>query len=243
MADVDLDRLAVSYAHRPPTPASLRRAADAGERLRPRSRILDVGGGLGNHASVWRDGGHHPIVLDPSGGMLRTVYARGLAAVRGRAQDIPFRNGTFDLVWFHLSIHYGDWRRAVDEADRVVATPGRVEIWTLGPDHHEQSLLTRWFPTVGAIDRDRFPKPEAVAERLGARFPEVATDHFVEVVTRSASSWIAAVEAGFVSTLQLLSDEERRSGIEAARRRYADPDEEVHYEMRYTRITADRLPD
>ncbi|MEN8113650.1 MAG: class I SAM-dependent methyltransferase [Actinomycetota bacterium] len=242
MAEIDLDRLADSYAHRPPSGASLQRAKDAGGKLTAGSRILDVGGGPGNHSVVWLQQGHEPIVLDPSRGMLETARRRGLDIVRGRAQALPFREATFSLVWFHLSIHYGDWRRSIDEAVRVLAVRGRIDIWTLGPDHHGQSLLARWFPSIAEIDAERFPDPEALTTHLRCQIPTVSVAHSIEVVTREAGSWITAVEAGFVSTLQLLSDDERRSGIEAAKRHYPDPAEELDYELRFTRITADRRP-
>ncbi|MEN8234306.1 MAG: class I SAM-dependent methyltransferase [Actinomycetota bacterium] len=242
MTEVDLDRLATSYAHRPPSEDSLRRAEQAGRRLPPEARVLDVGGGPGNHSAVWQRQGHAPIVLDPSAGMAETARTRGIAVVRGRSQAMPFRSGTFDLVWFHLSIHYGDWRRSIDEAVRVVAGNGRIDVWTLGPDHHEQSLLAEWFPSIAEIDGQRFPVPEMIASYLDAEGATVSVTHPVEVVTRKAGSWIAAVEAGFVSTLQLLPDDERRRGIEAAKRRYPNRDEEIGYELRFTRITADRSP-
>jgi len=238
MRDVDLDRLADGYAHRPPSRATLQRAATAGETLPPGSRILDVGGGPGDHAAVWAGQGHHPVVLDPSAGMLDRASGRRLAAVRGRSGAMPFRTMTFDLVWFHLSIHYGDWRAAVDEALRVAAASGRIEIWTLGPDHFARSGLARWFPSIPEIDGARFPDPGAIVDHLERRGAAPATDTEIERVVTTAGAWLPAIEAGFVSTLQLLPADEREAGIAALRRRYPDPGEEVTYELRYTRIRA-----
>jgi len=239
MADVDLDRLAGAYAHRPPSPATLDRAERAGRRLPTGSRILDVGGGPGDHAVVWYRAGHRPIVLDPSAEMLTRAVARGLVGVRARAQAMPFRSGSFGLVWFHLSIHYGDWRDALDEAVRVLDEGGRVEIWTLGSDHFEQSNLARWFPSVPSIDAARFPDPDLLAGYVNGRTGTVSVTHPVEHVVTTAGAWLPAIEAGFVSTLQLLPDEERRRGIEALVRRYPDPAEQIGYDLRFTRITAD----
>jgi SAM-dependent methyltransferase len=242
MGDVDLDRLADGYAHRPPSSATLRRAAAAGETLAAGSRILDVGGGPGDHAAVWAGRGHRPVVLDPSAGMLARASRRRLVVVRGRSATMPFRAGTFDLVWFHLSIHYGDWRVAVDEALRVAAPSGRIEIWTLGPDHFARSGLAGWFPSIPAIDAARFPDPADIAAHLDRRGVDPAIDAEVERVVTTAGAWLPAIEAGFVSTLQLLPADERESGIAALRRRYPDPAEEVTYDLRYTRILA-RIPD
>lgn len=151
---------------------------------------------------------------------------------------MPFRSGGFDLVWFHLSIHYGDWVPSVDEAIRVMGEGARIEIWTLGTDHFKHSFLTRWFPSVATIDARRFPDPEVLAAYLAHRLPTVSVEFPVERVVKTAGEWIPAIEAGFVSTLQLLPDNERARGIEAIRRRYTDPAESVAYDLRFAQITA-----
>lgn len=236
MSDVDLDQLARAYRFRPASSASLARAAEAGARLEPGGWVLDIGGGPGDQSAVWDGQGLHPVVLDPSGAMLAIVRERNLLGVRGRAQALPFRPGRFALVWFHLSIHYGDWRAAVDEAVRVLGDGGTVEIWTLGQDHHAQSLLARWFPSVPEIEAGRFPMPDSVAEYLGDRVRVVEVSHAVEDVERTAGSWLRAVEAGFISTLQLLSNEERDGGIAAIRKAYPDPAERISYRLCFSRI-------
>lgn len=240
MTEVDLDRLAEGYRHRPASAASLDRAHMAGSSLARGARVLDVGGGPGNHSAVWQRQGLNAVVLDPSAAMLAYGRRHGLCGVRGTAQAMPFRMHRFALVWFHLSIHYGDWRAAIDESVRVLADQGSVEIWTLGPDHHERSMLARWFPSVARIDSDRFPLPEAVAGFLSGRVPDVSVTHPVEEITRPAGSWLTAVEAGFISTLQLLPDDERSAGIETFRRAHPDPDEEMAYQLRFTRIVGTR---
>ncbi len=240
MDSVDLDRLAVAYAHRPPSEASIERAEQAGLLLTPGARILDVGGGPGNHSAVWARQGHQPVLLDPSMAMLTGVKERGLTGVRAAAQRMPFRSRCFALVWFHLSIHYGDWTASVDEALRVVGDGGRIEIWTLGPDHYEHSFLTSWFPSVAFIDANRFPNPEGLTAYLRDRVPSVSITRPTETVIKTAGVWIPAIEAGFVSTRQLVSSEERERGIEAIRRRYPDPSEQIAYDLRFTRIVADR---
>jgi hypothetical protein len=239
MNDVDLDRLASAYAYRPPSDASLERAEQAGMLMAAGARILDAGGGPGNHSAVWDRQGHHPVLLDPSMTMLTGARERGLTGVRATAQAMPFHSRSFSLIWFHLSIHYGDWRTSADEALRVIDDGGRIEIWTLGADHYEHSLLTSWFPSIATIDAGRFPDPDLLALYLGDRVNSVSVTHPVETVVKSAGVWLPAIAAGFVSTLQLLSSEERDRGIEAIRQRYPDPSEQIAYDLRFTRIVAD----
>jgi SAM-dependent methyltransferase len=238
MVEVDLARLAEGYRHRQPSDASLQRARRAGADLPPVSVILDAGGGPGHHAAVWASQGHLPVVLDPAEEMTAPAGDRGLAVVRGVSQAIPFRDGTFDLVWFHLSLHYGDWRRALDEALRVTHRGGRIEIWTLGADHHSASLLARWFPSVPRIDAARFPDPAAVESYLAEQAASVARSEVVERRYRLAGEWLAAAEAGFVSTLQLIDAEELQAGLAGFRQAYPDPTTEIGYEVRFDRIVA-----
>ena len=198
--------------------------------------MLDVGGGPGNHSAVWGGQGLRPVVVDPSSVMLATARVRALIGVRALAQALPFNSGRFALVWFHRSIHYGNWQKSVDEAVRVLGEGGRVEIWTLGSDHHEQSLLAQWFPSVPGIESSRFPEPDSVATSLEDRIGVASVSHDVEAVVRPAGEWLRAVEAGFISTLQLLPKQERVAGIAAIRKAYPDPQEGISYELRFTRI-------
>ena len=236
MAEVDLTALARGYHHRPPSPASLDRARQSGELLRVPAIILDAGGGPGHHAAVWASQGHVPIVLDPGEEMVRQASERGIAVVQAVAQAMPIRDGRFDLVWFHLSIHYGDWQRAADEALRVARPGGRIEIWTLAADHHDRSMLARWFPSVTAIDDARFPDGAEVEDYLATHAADVTRSHVVEERIRTAGEWEEAVRAGFVSTLQFIDEAELRSGLARFRRAHPEASERIVYELRFDRI-------
>lgn len=238
IAEVDLARLADGYRFRSASKASLQRAIQAGAGLPAGSMILDVGGGPGHHAAVWAKQDHHPVVLDPAEEMTRPAVDRGVAVVRGVAQALPFRDRTFALVWFHLALHYGDWRRALDEALRVARRGGCIEIWTLGSDHHAASLLARWFPSVPGIDDARFPAPAAVESYLAGQAASVDRHEVVEHRRRDAGEWLAAAEAGFVSTLQLIDADELEAGLARFRLAYPDPTTEILYELRFDRIVA-----
>ncbi len=238
--DVDLGRLAKGYRHRPPSDASLARARSAGSELQPGSTILDVGGGPGHHAAVWSEQGHTPIVLDPGTDMTKPARDRSMTVVRGLSQELPFGDERFDLVWFHLSIHYGDWRAAIDEALRAVRRHGRIEIWTLASDHHDNSLLAQWFPAVAVIDRTRFPAGADIEAYLATRGSSVQRSHVIEQRTRTAGEWADAVEAGFVSTLQLVDEAELETGLAAFQQAHPDPSVGIGYELRFDRVVAQR---
>jgi len=237
---VDLEDLAAGYGHRPTSEAGRARARRAGQAaaLKPGDVAIDIGGGRGQHARVWREMGAVALVVDPARGMAREAAALpGVHTIRGRAQQLPLRDDAARLTYFHLSIHYGNWRAALTEVQRVLRPGGQCWIWTMGEQHHRNSILARWFPSVGDIDAARFPDPLAVADHLRLTC-HVDTGQEVEMKSRPSGEWRAAVAARFVSTLQLIPPEEFSAGLAAIDARYQDPAEPVEYALTFDWIQA-----
>ncbi len=232
--EVDLDRLADGYRHRPAGPATLRRARRAaGEAgLAAGDLALDVGGGRGDHAAEFAGTGATAVVVDRSEVMAARARRAGVHAVVGDGRRLPIKDESARLVYFHASIHYGGWRDMLDEAVRVVAPGGVVWIWTFAPEHFRTSYLAEWFPSVPSIDEARFPDPEAMLAHLAGRALQGGgreTAH--ETVSRTAGDWVAAVRAGFVSTLHLLDPQEIEEGLDRFGAAHPDPTEEIRYEL------------
>lgn len=235
MYEVDLEALAAAYTFRPISDVGRARAATAGSNaLDP---LLDVGGGDGSHAAVWAARGRRSIVVDLSAEMTRRAGAnRNVEVVRGDAHCLPFADDSVGLAYFHMSIHYGDWRATLTEAVRVVRAGGLIEIWTFAPHDIERSSLGRWFPTVASIDIDRFPSPTDLAEQLSRSSTEVVVDTSSETLERSARAWVESVRARFVSTLQFVPDDELEAGIERFTEQYPNDDDIYRSEMAFTRV-------
>lgn len=240
---VDLEHLAAGYAFRPASEAARQRAQRAGAaaRLDGTAVAIDIGGGRGEHAAQWATSGALVVVIDPARSMLlRSVARTGVCAICGTAQQLPLRAGSVRLAYFHLSIHYGDWRRSLDEAMRVLEPGGSCWVWTMGEEHHRNSFLARWFPSVAEIDAARFPDPAAVAAHLAEAAAEVTTGREVERRTASSQHWHDAVRAGFVSTLQLVDAEELEAGLSRFTAAYPDPEQPVDYLLTFDWIHAIR---
>lgn len=235
MADIDLNRLANGYRLRPISRAGQRRAREAA--VGCSGWLLDIGGGAGDHAAMWRGDDREPIVVDPATAMLTLARSHtGVRVVQAHSQALPFQDRTVGLAYFHLSIHYGDWQAALDEAMRVTAPGGRIEVWTIDPQTIERSSLGRWFPSVIEIDTARFPDPKRLAEHCATGGRQVAVSRTTELISRSAGEWIDAVQARFVSTLQLVDDEEIQEGLARFEKVYPDRDAPYHYELALTKI-------
>lgn len=93
---------------------------------RPEDRALDVAGGPGALAGVLAPQVGEITVLDTSARLLEFV-PEGAGRVLGRAEQLPFPDGAFDLVTCVNSLHHiARPPRALDEMARVLAPGGRI---------------------------------------------------------------------------------------------------------------------
>ncbi len=93
-----------------------------------RGRILDLGCGTGRNLSLFPTGGF-VVGLDPCAEALVRARrrSRSAALVLGRAEELPFREGSFDTVVSGLVLcSVDDPRRALLEVRRVLAREGRL---------------------------------------------------------------------------------------------------------------------
>jgi SAM-dependent methyltransferase len=100
-------------------------------------RFLDVGCGPGAVVQRVREElGADAIGLDQSQHMVELTRARGVDAVVGDAQALPFDDDAFDYVsalW--MLYHVADVDRALSELARVLVPGGRLVAVTNGLDH------------------------------------------------------------------------------------------------------------
>ncbi|ASJ11232.1 ubiquinone biosynthesis protein UbiE [Thermococcus sp. P6] len=101
--------------------------------LRSRSgRALDLGCGTGNYTLELKRRGFEVIGLDASEGMLSVARSKGLNCIKGDARDLPFPDGSFNLV---LSVTMFEFihepEEVVEEIWRVLKPGGEVLIGTM----------------------------------------------------------------------------------------------------------------
>lgn len=158
-------------------PVFRRVAADAATALPPRASVLDVGTGPGHllveMARVRPDLQLTGVDLAP--GMI-DVARRNLAGLGGRAvavvgdvRDLPFEDGTFDLIVSTFSLHH--WANATDggaELARVLRPGGQIRIYDLRSAPFG-ALYTGVTGRDGPLDLARFritPLPVPALRRL-----------------------------------------------------------------------------
>lgn len=173
--------------------------------LRPGASHLDVGSGTGLCAAIGQQvvgPTGRVVALDPSTGMLEVAKKRGVReVVEGRAESLPFPDGTFDVVSMSYMLrHIEDLMLAFAEARRVLRPGGRIVIFEVtrptGPVRRRLFDLSMYWvvPAVGVVASARpstFPMMQYWAETIeSAARPE----RIVEALDR----------AGFVGTRHLL---------------------------------------
>ncbi|HEX3267122.1 MAG TPA: class I SAM-dependent methyltransferase [Gaiellaceae bacterium] len=99
-------------------------------------KALDVATGGGHVARRLREEGADVVTLDPSPGMQADVVAS--------AEDLPFADGSFDVVVSRIAPHhFADIRAAVAEMERVSSRLVVIEDTLFSGDRHEQAEKLR----------------------------------------------------------------------------------------------------
>jgi malonyl-CoA O-methyltransferase len=156
-------------------------------RLEP-ARILDLGAGTGRATEALRARfpGAEILALDLAPDMLRVARSRpGRAApdavLCGDAARLPLADGSVDLVFSNLAIH---WCASLDavfaEVRRVLRHPGAFCFSTLGPGSFRE-LREAWAAADGAPHVMDFPELRALGDgllRAGLGEPVVDGDSF-----------------------------------------------------------------
>jgi ubiquinone/menaquinone biosynthesis C-methylase UbiE len=199
--------------------------------------VLDVGCGTGRLGAALHDRGSRVWGVDPSPEMVELAKQRGVNAKVARAEQLPFKEGWFERAVLWLTVHLLDRPRTFAELRRVLGEEGRVVIATFDPSHFDRFWLNEIFPSLERIDRDRFPTDEGLTqELLTAGFePRVIRFSQRAEITRQAA--LERIRGRYISTLELLSDDEYRSGLERAERELPD---EIAYALEWLVVIAVR---
>jgi SAM-dependent methyltransferase len=134
------------------------------------ARLLEVGCGTGALAARCGDElGCEVTALDASAEMVRATCARGIHAITGDVQQLPFPDGAFDCaVAAWMLYHVPDLDRGVAELARVLRPGGRLVAITNG-----RGSLAELYDLAGGERRASTFSSENGAEVLGRHFAQV----------------------------------------------------------------------
>ena len=198
------------------------------------ARVLEVGCGTGRLAAALEQRAVARVwAVDASAEMVARAKELGVNARVARAEALPFKAGWFDAVVMRMSLHLFDRPRALAEAGRVLAPGGRLVVATHDPDSFDGVWFARYFPSVPAIDKARFPSVEA----LRADLPDVEITPVVQHRTLTREQALDILRSQAYSTFELLPREEFDAGLARAE---AELPGELDYDVHWLVAVATR---
>jgi ubiquinone/menaquinone biosynthesis C-methylase UbiE len=129
-------------------PATYQSELKALQATLPEGQGVEVGVGTGRFAAALAV----PWGVDPSLPMLRLARERGVQAVQGIAEQLPFTSRSLDFVLFSLTMCFlSDIDRALSESARVLTHDGTLILGMIDADSHwgrhyrERAELSRFY--------------------------------------------------------------------------------------------------
>ncbi|HIP43447.1 MAG TPA: class I SAM-dependent methyltransferase [Aquifex aeolicus] len=121
------------------------------EFINPRGKVLDLGCGTGFVSEYLEN--CEVLGLDISPKMVEVYKERHGIAVLGNAENLPFKDKSFDYVVSNFSLHWTDWKKSISEAIRVakvcvgIAMPVKGSVsFSSFPFPDEEDILNTFFP-------------------------------------------------------------------------------------------------
>jgi trans-aconitate methyltransferase len=139
----------------------------------PGEYILDLGCGDGQLTQRITDSGAHVLGTDASPEMVAAARGRGIEAEQAKAEELPFRDGTFDAAFSNAVLHWvRDQDAMLTQVHRVLKPGGRfvAEMGGHGNIAAIHVALMAILERHGFGDREKgvnyYPTPNSYTERL-----------------------------------------------------------------------------
>jgi len=146
--------------------------------------LLDVGGGTGRIARLFKKRAKNVIIADAAKNMLQEAQKKDLQAVNAQSEHLPFPQHSFDRVIMVDALHHvADQQKTLNELWRVTGREGKIIIEE--PDIHHFLVKLIALGEKLLLMRSHFLSPKAIADM--SRFNDSAS---VEIIRKSGIAWI-----------------------------------------------------
>lgn len=182
--------------------------------------VLDLGSGTGRFTPALAEAFGGPVYgVEPSRKM-REIAERHAAhpavtCTEGRAESIPLRPTSVDLVLMYLSFHHvRDRQAAASEVARVLRPGGRVLLRSTFSDRICEMEWMRYFPRLREIEAQMFPSSNEAIElfaRVGLH--AIALVAVKEQLASSLAEYTARLRMRAISTFEHMSEDEILDGF------------------------------
>jgi ubiquinone/menaquinone biosynthesis C-methylase UbiE len=189
------------------------------------SAAVEVGCGTGYWLGVSAGRGFL-AGIEPSSRMLECarIAAPEARLVRARAEELPWRDASFDRVFCINALHhFTDRVRFFAEARRVLKPGGGL--LTIGKDPHtdrDDWWVYQYFEETRAIDCERFARVRTLRGEMAlagfAWTESMEADHMEIVYPASEALANGTVDPAFTSQLTVLSQQEFQQGADRMRK-------------------------
>jgi SAM-dependent methyltransferase len=185
--------------------------------------FVDIGCGTGAMTvALARRFALDAVGIDPSPEMLSGApdhVAATCRFVRGRAEQLPFPEDSFDRALMQTAVHLMERPKAFREARRVLRADGLLTVFTVDPAGVDEFWLATWFPSYASIDRRRFPTEAALTVELAtAGFQQVKTQRRARKLAFTRERALTMLRSRFASSFVVMSDAEYEAGVQRAER-------------------------
>jgi SAM-dependent methyltransferase len=159
-------------------------------------RVLDVGCGSGHSTVALRAMADEVVGVDASEGMLEQAQAaKGIRYELGRAEELNFANGAFELVTVGSALHWFARDRFYAACRRVLAEDGALVVYNDHFTAHMQGVVKckQWMRTRFV---KRFPRPRGMrdideSEAVQGGFEVEQRGSFSHVVSFTRAQFVA----------------------------------------------------
>jgi ubiquinone/menaquinone biosynthesis C-methylase UbiE len=179
--------------------------------------ILDLGCGTGNlFRELCRYQKGNFVGLDISEKMLCKAKEKNLPVdwICASADNIPCQNNSFDSIIGIYALHlFKNIPQVLSECRRVL---DKGWVLFVSAPHHSivNHPLNQFFPSFSKVDLSRFPTEEQIEKMLlHAGFSNIKREYYAVVRDWLSEEYIQKVKSKFISTLQLIPDDEFNEGI------------------------------